>query len=202
VIMNLEDLVTELKETNYYQITSQQVEMLATLSFEEYKHVIRQLLVEPVGEHSHLRGQEYRNQYNHRVLACFLAALRPSDDLYKLVLLGALDIADPTSIKQGALALLLLKPVEVIVSDLFEIAEKSKNDRELLSHVAWLFYWLGFSNDGSWHQNQMLLYIDTNADISLLYNESDQPVSDTVKIESFGERVSKFMSLNYSQKKS
>src|ERR1041385_4415901 len=120
--MNLKDLITELEVTNYYQISSRQDEMLAALSLEQYKQVLLILLKEPIGEHSHLRGQEYRTPYNHRVLGSLLAALRPFDDLYQPILLGALGICDPTSIKYGALALLLIKPVEIIVSDLFEIA--------------------------------------------------------------------------------
>jgi hypothetical protein len=198
--MNLEDIVEELKETNYYQITSRQVEMLAALSLEEYKQVLLRLLQESVGEHSHLRGQEYRNTYNHRVFGCVLATMRPFDDLYKPILSGALGICDPTSIKYGALALLLIKPVEVIVSDLFEIAENSKNKNEILSHIAWIFYWLGFRGDGTWYQSQIILSFETDANISLLYNERDRPTSNEVVIASFGKRISEFMYLNYSQR--
>jgi hypothetical protein len=182
--MTIDRLIRQIKENENYwcglAITPQQIEALAHLTDDEYSKLASVLLQEAVEDNEGLRGQEYRKTYAHLVYGTFLFCLRPNKDFYQEILTGALGIADPTSIKYGANALRLLKPVNQIVFDLFRVAEQNQHDVRILRHIAWLFYWLGFSDEG-WRKEMAILTADDGW--IRLYIESAAAESDLQEID-------------------
>ena len=196
--MATDELIRQIKENENYwcglAITPQQIEALVNLTDDEYSELAGVFLRESVADNKGLQGQEYRKTYAHLVYGTFLFCLRPNKDFYQVILAGALGIADPTSIKYGANALRLIKPVNQIVTDLFNVAEQNQNNAEVLSHIAWLFYWLGFSEEG-WRKEMTILAADDGW--IRLYKESTAPESDPQEINKVLQRVTEFMKAHY-----
>lgn len=78
----------------------------------------------------------------HRVDACVLFAIRPNKAIYQDVLHGSLDIGDPSSSRDSAVALLQVKSAAQVAADLLDAIDPSSDVRTacLLS----MFYWMGF----------------------------------------------------------
>ena len=192
--MTIDELIGQIKENENYwcglAITPQQIEVLAGFTDDEYSRLASTLLRESVADHEGLQGKRYRKTYAHLVYGTFLFCLRPDKKFYQIILAGSLGIADPTSIKYGANALRLIKPVNEIVSDLFSVAEQNENNAQILRHIAWLFYWLGFSEEG-WKKEMAILTADDGW--IKLYKESVAPETNPQEIDRVFQRVIKFM---------
>jgi len=197
--MNAAEIIDQIKLNEKYwggeAITPQQIEALAHLSAAGYTEVVSTLLLEPVAAHRDLRAEAYRKTYAHLVYGALFFCLRPDPDLYNLLLTGVLGIADPSSIQYGAVALQQVRPVEQIVSDLFVIAGQNPENLELLSHIAWLFYWLGFSEDGGWWER--IINIGPDGDWIKLYKENTKPETDPRETARAAQNVAKFMDAYY-----
>jgi hypothetical protein len=78
-----------------------------------------------------------------RVDACVLFAIRPNKALYPDILNRSLDIGDPSSSRDGVVALLQAKSADRVAADLLDAIDPSAEQRTacLLS----MFYWMGFS---------------------------------------------------------
>lgn len=180
------EIISQIKRDEGYwgiaDITQEQAKTLRNFSYAEYSEVVRRLLEEPVGDYSDKRGKEYRETYAHLVYGCFLFILRPKPELYKTLLIGTLGIADPTSIQYGVLALRLVKPVDEIANDLYIIAGEHQDNRELLQHIAWALYWLGFlihGDNAAWVENHRVVSVHDN--LASLHEESAKSDTDSEK---------------------
>ncbi len=190
--MTIAELVQAICETDYWngkEIPQSVTEELARLSSNDYGQVVQSLLTEPVPDHDHLRGTEYRNTYKHRIYGCILFALRPVPQLYQDVLIGALGIDDPSSIQCGAFALRQAKPIEQIGLDLLEVLEQQKGNQKAVEGVRDLFYWLGFSSTGKVQPYNGGIEIDKN--LATLWIERIPPESDTGKLAEVASKVAR-----------
>lgn len=111
---------------------------------------------------------------------------------------AAIEIGDPSSIQYGAAALQQIKLTEEIVFDLFAIANQRKEDSEILRHIAWLFYWLGFSENGVWTARNILLSLDGGWE--KLYKENTRPETNLQETEKMADEAGKFMKMHYTAK--
>jgi hypothetical protein len=199
--MNAEDFIRQIRENeNYWSglaITPEQAQVLNTFSDDEYAKVAKRLLQEPTAKNEGLQGIEYRRTYAHLVFGVFLLCLRPNKNLYQNLLQGVLGIADPSSIQYGAFALRHIKPVEQVVSDLFEIAKKNQGNGNVLSHIAWLFYWLGFLEEGIYRTGKRMISIE--GEWIKLYRENAEPETNFQEIEKVTSSVAEFMKAHYNQ---
>lgn len=193
------ELVRQIKQNKNYwnglEITPQQIEALTNFSPEEYDNVVCTFMQEPVRNSAGLHGVDYRETYAHLVYGTVLSILRPNPDLYSTVLAGVLQIADPSSISYGAFALRQLMPTEKIVRDLQKISDKHQDDKGLLSHIAWLLYWLGFSDTGQWRMPYAPATVE--GDFASLVIETVQPTTDYQEVAKMTEWASGFMKLHY-----
>jgi hypothetical protein len=192
--MTVDELVNQIKGNKKYwsglEITPQQVEALISFTDDEYEKVASIFLREPVADNKNAQGEEYRKTYAHLIYGTFLFCLRPNKNYYQVILKGALGIADPTSIKYGATALYFIKPVEQILSDLFSVIEQNENNPEILDRVAWLLYWLIFSEE-EWKHKVNTLSVDDNW--IKLYRESAIPETNEQEVEKVIQKATKFM---------
>ena len=199
--MKAEDFIRQIKENeNYWSglaITPEQVQVLNSFSEAEYAEVVKRLLQEPTAKNEDLQGIEYRRAYAHVLFGVFLLCLRPDQNLYQDLLKGVVGIADPSSIQYGAFALRQIKPVEQVVSDLFEIAQENHGNGNVLSHIAWLFYWLGFLQEGIYRIDKHTIGIE--GDWLTMYREHVEPESNLQEIEKVTSRVAEFMKAHYNQ---
>ncbi len=200
--MTTDDLIRQIKENeNYWSgvaLTPEQADLLANLSVVEYTKVASSLLQESVADYRNLRGTEYQKTYAHLIYGLFLSCLRPNPSLYPAILLGAIGIGDPSSIQYGAAALQQIKPTEEIVADLFAIAKERKEDPEVLSHIAWLFYWLGFSESGVWGARNIILSLAGGWE--RLYKENTKPETNPQEAKKMAYKVGEFMKTHYRAK--
>ncbi len=197
--MTLAELVRQIKKNENYwsglEITPQQIEALTNLSPEEYDNVVCTFMQEPVRDYTELQGVAYRETYAHLVYGSILSILRPNPILYPILLAGVLQIADPSSMSYGAFALRRLTPIEQIVKDLQEISDKHQDDKKLLSHIAWLLYWLGFSEEDQWRTPEMPISVEGN--FTSLTTKTVQPATDYQEVAKMTEWASGFMKLHY-----
>ena len=197
--MTADELIRQIKNNEEYwrglAITPQQIDVLVNLSSDEYANVVSTLLQEPVADYTDLRGIEYARTYAHLIYGALLLCLHPIPDLYPTLLTGTLKIGDPSSIQYGASALRKIKPVEEIVSDLFEAAEEYQDNAEILSHIAWLFYWMGFSKKGTWGRHDITL-VAKDGWIELYRNVAG-PETNPQKAAGAARRVGTFMQAYY-----
>lgn len=188
--LNITELVRAIQETDYWngaQVSWSITDELDHLPSQDYEQVVRSLLTEPVPDHEHLRGIEYRNAYKHRIYGCILFVLRPTLRLYRDVLIGALDIGDPSSMKYGAIALRQAKPIEQIGLDLLQVLEQQAGNKNILESVLGLFYWLGFSSSGKVQPYGGGIVIDKN--LAILMAERTPPESEPTKLVEVASKV-------------
>ena len=192
--MTADELVSQIKENKNYwnglEITPQQVETLISFTDDEYEKVASIFLQEPVTENKNLQGKEYRKTYAHLIYGTLLFCLRPNEKFYQVILSAALKIADPTSIKYGATALYFIKPVELILSDLFSIIEQNENNPDVLDGVAWLLYWLVSSEEG---KKQQINTLNVDDNWIKLYRESAIPVTNEREVEKVIQKATMFI---------
>lgn len=86
-------------------------------------------------------------------------------------------------------------PTEKIVRDLQKISDKHQDDKGLLSHIAWLLYWLGFSDTGQWRMPYAPATVE--GDFASLVIETVQPTTDYQEVAKMTEWASGFMKLHY-----
>jgi hypothetical protein len=196
--MKIHELIEQIKENEYYwngmELTAQQAVALAELTDAEYGELVTMLLSEPVAAHRSLSGEDYRKTYAHLIYGALLFCMRPDPTLYSIVLEGVLGIADPSSIQYGTAALRQVRSIEQIAADLFMLAEQRKSDLEVLSHIAWVFYWLGFTTEPSWRGGTCL---GVDQCWATLYKEHAEPESDDQKIANITPKVGAFMKAYY-----
>jgi hypothetical protein len=192
--MNADELVSQIKENKNYwsglEITPQQVETLIGFTDDEYENVASIFLQEPVADNRNLKGEEYRKTYAHLIYGTLLFCLRPNKKFYQVILKATLGIADPTSIKYGATALYFIKPAEKILSDLFSIIEQNENNSEVLDRVAWLLYWLVYSEDG---RKQQIRTLSVDDNWIKLYRESAIPATNEHEVEKVIQKATMFI---------
>jgi hypothetical protein len=197
--MIADELVRQIKGNEKYwsglALTPEQVDTLTNLVVDEYAKVVTTLLQESVVDYKNLRGIEYQRTYAHLIYGVFLSCLRPNPNLYPVILMGAIGIGDPSSIQYGAAALQQIKPTEQIALDLFAIAERHKDNAEILSHIAWLFYWLGFSEKGTWGVRSIILSL--NDGWEKLYRENMKPETNRQETAKMAHKAGKFMKAHY-----
>ena len=197
--MTTNELIHQIKNNKNYwggqDITPQQVEILVGFSQKDYDDIVCAFLQEPVGVHEKLQGKDYRSTYAHLVYGSILSILRPNPSLYPIVLNGALRIADPSSIQYGAYALRQMKPLEQIIEELRRIAKEDQADKEILSHVAWLLYWFGFSTEGWWRMPNNV--IDISNVFAPLIIEWNLPIINRQAVDNMADWASEIMKLHY-----
>jgi hypothetical protein len=197
--MTIDELIHQIKQNEDYwtgwAITPQQVNLLANLSVDEYDQIVIALLREPVADNLDLRGEDYRRTYAHLIHGAFLFCCRPNPDLYPVLLAGTIGIGDPSSIQYGAAALQLVKPTEQIVSDLFTLAELHSDHDEILSCIAWLFYWLGFSEDEKW--GARMITIEIGEGLINLYKAYPLPETNSQEVAKMAQKAAEFMKAHY-----
>jgi hypothetical protein len=192
--MKIHELIEQIKENeNYWNgmaITAQQATALAELTDAEYDEIVTMLLREPVADYREVHGEDYRKTYAHLVYGALLFCMRPNPALYVTALAGTLAIADPSSIQYGVAALRQARPIEQIVADLLAIAEQHKDDTEITSRTAWVFYWLGISEEQGWSQYINLALDDQWA---ALYRKSPEPETNRQEIMKLVPKVTALM---------
>lgn len=197
--MNVDELIRQIKGNEKYwsglDLTPEQIDILTNLAVDEYAQVVSSLLQESVIDYKNLRGIEYRRTYAHLIYGALLSRLRPNPNLYPVILMGAIEIGDPSSIKYGAAALQQIKPTEQIVLDLFAIADQHKDNAEILGHIAWLFYSLGFSEKGTWGEGSIILSL--NDGWEKLYRENMKPETNRQETAKMAHKAGKFMKAHY-----
>lgn len=194
--MMADELIHQIMENADYWlgITPQQVNLLANLSSAEYDQILIALLQEPIAGNE----KDYRRTYAHLIHGVFLFCCRPNSDLYPVLLTGIMGIGDPSSIQYGAAALKLVKPTEQIVSDLFSLAELHSDNEKILSRIAWLFYWLGFSEDERW--GPRLITIEIRKDMENLYKAYPLPETNSQEVAKMAQKAAEFMKAHFRYK--
>jgi hypothetical protein len=118
--------------TNGIYLEQEPLEALFSLSQAEYDTIVSHLIVDNVGV---IRKS--------RLAGCVLFAVRPSPRMYSHVLKGAIEIENPSDIRDGGVALLQVKSPDQVVEDLLEQVDPSQ-DRHTAAIFS-IFYWIGFT---------------------------------------------------------
>lgn len=132
--MDAIDLLNLIRTHGIY-LGREPLEDLFALSQADYDTIVSHLLVDNVGV---IRES--------RLAGCVLFAVRPSPWMYSQVLKGAIEIEDPSDIRDGGVALLQVKSPDQVVEDLLEQVDPSQ-DRHSAAILS-IFYWIGFTPTG------------------------------------------------------
>jgi hypothetical protein len=129
--MDTLDLLNLIRTQGIY-LEREPLEALFALSQADYDTIVSHLLVDNVGVIS-----------ESRLAGCVLFAIRPSPWMYSQVLKGAIEIDNPSDIRDGGVALLQVKSPDQVVEDLLEHVDPSR-DRHTAAIFS-IFYWIGFT---------------------------------------------------------
>lgn len=125
------DLLNLIRAKGFY-LEREPLEDLFALSQADYDTIVFHLIVDNVGVIS-----------ESRLAGCVLFAVRPSPWMYSHVLKGAIEIENPSDIRDGGVALLQVKSLDQVVEDLLEQVDPSR-DRHTAAILS-IFYWIGFT---------------------------------------------------------
>jgi hypothetical protein len=128
--MRLNDLLEVVGAKGIF-LSREYTKALYSLEQGEYDQVVSYLLTE-----------NFPNTPTRRVNGCIFFTVRPNLALYPLVLAGTLDIDDPSSVRDGVVALLQVKSADNIAEDLLIQLEDASDTQA--SRILSMFYWMGF----------------------------------------------------------
>ena len=170
--MQLDSVVQQICQRDFWDFTPDDLDVLASLRPADYAEVIRRLLAMPVHIEG-LSGLAYRAAYRCRVTGCVLFTMRPQPPLYDAVLQGAFGIADPTSIKHGAAALVQVRSTPQAARAVVQAAIALQPSDWLIEQSLSLLYWIGFTPRRLQQQRMPELY---EPPITALWIERTRPV--------------------------
>jgi len=171
--MQLDSVLQQILQRDFWEFIPDDVALLANLSPADYAEVIRQLLAMPV-QLAGLTDLAYRAAYRCRVTGCVLFTMRPQPSLYDAVLQGAFGIADPTSIKHGAAALVQVRPTPRAARDVVQATMGLHPSDWLIEQSLSLLYWIGFTPRALHQQRMPELYAPP---ITALWIERTRPLA-------------------------
>jgi hypothetical protein len=170
--MRLDPVVQQICQRDFWDFTPDDIDVLANLPPADYAEVIRQLLAMPVRTEE-LTGLAYRAAYRCRVTGCVLFTMWPQPPLYDAILQGAFGIADPTSIKHGAAALVQVRPTPRVALDVVHATFDLRPSDWLIERSLSLLYWIGFTPRGLQQQRMPEVYAPP---ITALWIERSRPL--------------------------
>jgi hypothetical protein len=170
--MRLDSIVQQIWQRDFWDFTPDDIDVLANLPPANYAEVIGQLLAMPVPTVG-LSGLAYRAAYRCRVTGCVLFTMRPQPPLYHAVLRGAFGIADPTSIKHGAAALVQVRSTPRVALDVVQATFDLGPSDWLIEQSLSLLYWIGFRPGGLQQQRMPEVYAPP---ITALWIERSRPL--------------------------
>ena len=170
--MQIDAIVQQISHRDFWAFTSDDIDVLAHVSSAEYAEVVSRLLASPV-QLTGLSGLAYRAAYRPRVTGCVLFTMRPQAALYETVLHGAFGIADPTSIKHGAAALVQVRSTPQVAYDVMLAALALQASDWIIEQSLSLLYWIGFTPRALQRQRMPELY---DPPITALWQERTRPM--------------------------